>query len=159
MDRKSPLAAKLRRQRLAERRFRQLLKEVLPLVAVAFLNVVGLGVTELSALTSAQISNTSFPGWSLEKANLLAPPTESNLLMIDLRQNIIKWLSENIAKSFTDENICEKKKKKNLETKYYARPVSQYAWMNSLTRFKRGGGKRLFPITPTTYLYWLHSSA
>lgn len=32
--------------------------------------------------------------------------------MIDLRQNIIKWLSENIAKSFTDENICEKKKKK-----------------------------------------------
>ena len=123
MDRKSPLAAKLRRQRLAERRFRQLLKEVLPLVAVAFLNVVGLGVTELSALTSAQISNTSFPGWSLEKANLLAPPTESNLLMIDLRQNIIKWLSENIAKSFTDENICEKKKK-NLESKYYARPVS-----------------------------------
>ena len=53
MDRKSPLAAKLRRQRLAERRFRQLLKEVLPLVAAAFLNVVGLGVTELSALTSA----------------------------------------------------------------------------------------------------------
>lgn len=43
--------------------------------------------------------------------------------MIDLRQNIIKRLSENIAKSFTDENICEKKKK-NLETKYYARPVS-----------------------------------
>lgn len=42
--------------------------------------------------------------------------------MIDLRQNIIKRLSENIAKSFTDENICEKKK--NLETKYYARPVS-----------------------------------
>lgn len=111
MDRKSPLAAKLRRQRLAERRFRQLLKEVLPLVAAAFLNVVGLGVTELSALTSAQISNTSFP-WSLEKANLLAPPTESNLLMIDLRQNIIKRLSENIAKSFTDENICGKKKKK-----------------------------------------------
>lgn len=110
MDRKSPLAAKLRRQRLAERRFRQLLKEVLPLVAAAFLNVVGLGVTELSALTSAQISNTSFP-WSLEKANLLAPPTESNLLMIDLRQNIIKRLSENIAKSFTDENICGKKKK------------------------------------------------
>ena len=32
--------------------------------------------------------------------------------MIDLRQNIIKRLSENIAKSFTDENICEKKKKK-----------------------------------------------
>lgn len=31
--------------------------------------------------------------------------------MIDLRQNIIKRLSENIAKSFTDENICEKKKK------------------------------------------------
>ena len=30
--------------------------------------------------------------------------------MIDLRQNIIKRLSENIAKSFTDENICEKKK-------------------------------------------------
>ena len=45
--------------------------------------------------------------------------------MIELRQNIIKRLSENIAKSFTDENICEKKKKKkNLETKYYARPVS-----------------------------------
>ena len=43
--------------------------------------------------------------------------------MIDLRQNIIKRLSENIAKSFTDENICEKKKQ-NLETKYYARPVS-----------------------------------
>ena len=62
MDRKSPLAAKLRRQHLAERRFRQLLKELLPLVAAAFLNVVGLGVTELSALTSAQISNTSFPG-------------------------------------------------------------------------------------------------
>lgn len=31
--------------------------------------------------------------------------------MIDLRQNIIKRLSENITKSFTDENICEKKKK------------------------------------------------
>ena len=60
--------------------------------------------------------------------------------MIDLRQNIIKRLSENIAKSFTDENISEKKK--NLETKYYARPVSQYAWMNSLTRFKRGGGRK-----------------
>ena len=43
--------------------------------------------------------------------------------MIDLRQNIIKRLSENIAKSFTDENIYGKKKK-NLETKYYARPVS-----------------------------------
>lgn len=74
--------------------------------------------------------------------------------MIDLRQNIIKRLSENIAKSFTDENICEKKKK-NLETKYYARPVSQYAWMNSLTRFKRGEERSCFlsrlPLTFTDY--------
>ena len=73
MDRKSPLAAKLRRQHLAERRFRQLLKELLPLVAAAFLNVVGLGVTELSALTSAQISNTSFP-WIFGKSKPSCSP-------------------------------------------------------------------------------------
>lgn len=73
MDRKSSLAAKLRRQRLAKRRFRQLLKEVLSLVAAAFLNVVGLSVTELSALTPAQIFNTSFP-WIFGKSKPSCSP-------------------------------------------------------------------------------------
>ena len=78
----------------------------------------------------------------MEKGNLLAPPTESNLLMIDLRQNIIKRLSENIAKSFTDENISEKKKKKPRDQILCKASftIRFRAWMNSLTRFKRGGG-------------------